>query len=289
MSRGKYKEIHLDYLREISDGKSNKEITKLFNDKFKMEVTESAIQTVRTRNRITNNIIRHQNQFSKEEEEYVEQIALGRSNREITEMLNDKFDKDRSVSSIVSLKHRRRILSFPNKGRKYKPEEIEYLKAISEGRSNREITKLFNQKFSDARTEDSISSIRYENGMVNRIKTQFEKGNKPVNWVPVGSERVTADGYTQVKVRDGHNHDNWKGKHIIMWEEEHGAIPDGSVVIFGDGDRTNLDISNLICVDRGKLAQLNKQDLIQSDAELTRTAVNILELQSKISERSREG
>lgn len=34
-------------------------------------------------------------------------------------------------------------------------------------------------------------------------KSMFKKGNIPHNLVPIGSERVTKDGYIEIKVRDG--------------------------------------------------------------------------------------
>ena len=38
--------------------------------------------------------------------------------------------------------------------------------------------------------------------------------------------------------------------HVITWQNEHGPVPDGKIVIFKDGNRNNLDIENLILVDR---------------------------------------
>lgn len=45
----KYTEEHIEYLREISQGRYIDEITKLFNEKFGMNLTESAISTLKAR------------------------------------------------------------------------------------------------------------------------------------------------------------------------------------------------------------------------------------------------
>ncbi|MEN6487843.1 MAG: HNH endonuclease [Smithella sp.] len=67
------------------------------------------------------------------------------------------------------------------------------------------------------------------------MATQFKKGNKPANWVPIGTERTNRDGYVEVKIADGRLNKNWKAKHIFIWETANGPVPKGHVVIFGDG------------------------------------------------------
>ncbi|WP_233095998.1 HNH endonuclease signature motif containing protein [Alicyclobacillus sp. SO9] len=103
--------------------------------------------------------------------------------------------------------------------------------------------------------------------------------------MPVGSERVNADDYVDIKIADPNR---WRGKHLIVWEEYHGRhVPKGHVVIFGDRNRRNFDPDNLILVSRAQLAVMNKQGLIQDHAELTRSGVIVADLYQKISQRKR--
>lgn len=89
--------------------------------------------------------------------------------------------------------------------------------------------------------------------------TQFKKGHKPHNYVPVGSERVNGDDYVDIKIADPNR---WRGKHLIVWEEQNGRpVPKGHAVIFGDGNRRNFERDNLILVSRGQLAIMNKNGL----------------------------
>ena len=89
-------------------------------------------------------------------------------------------------------------------------------------------------------------------------QTQFKAGSIPFNLMPVGSERVVADGYLYRKISDKPQQclpgtiDNgrWKAVHRINWEEANGPIPDGAVISFIDGNRLNVHISNLILLDR---------------------------------------
>lgn len=116
--------------------------------------------------------------------------------------------------------------------------------------------------------------------------TQFKKGNKPHNYVPVGSERVNADGYVDIKIAEPNR---WRGKHLIVWEQHNGRpVPKGHAVIFGDRNRRNFDPDNLVLVSRSQLATMNKMNLIRDDADLTRTGVILADIYQKISQRKSE-
>lgn len=77
-------------------------------------------------------------------------------------------------------------------------------------------------------------------------ETQFKKGNKPHNTVEVGFERITKDGYLEVKVGDfDDSTKNFQLKHRLVWESVNGPIPENYQVRFIDGDKTNFEITNL--------------------------------------------
>jgi len=81
-------------------------------------------------------------------------------------------------------------------------------------------------------------------------KTRFKKGQDPHNTVPIGTERISKDGYIEVKVRHlkgkGSNNANFEFKHRIIYEENFGPIPEGMIVEFLDGDKLNFEPSNFI-------------------------------------------
>lgn len=88
-------------------------------------------------------------------------------------------------------------------------------------------------------------------------ETQFEKGNKPHNYMPVGSERLL-EGYLQRKISDtGYPPRDWKFVHRLLWEETNGSVPPGHVVIFIDGDKGNIDLANLRLASRSELGRRN--------------------------------
>lgn len=87
--------------------------------------------------------------------------------------------------------------------------------------------------------------------------TFFKKGNVPVNIVPVGTERITDDGYIEIKVKDGSLQKNWRLKHRIVWEQHNGPIPKGYNVQFKDGNRQNVAIDNLYIISRSDQLKKN--------------------------------
>jgi len=72
--------------------------------------------------------------------------------------------------------------------------------------------------------------------------TEFKKGQMPHNYKPVGSERITKDGYRERKVADPKK---WKAVHLLVWEEHYGPVLPKHKIVFKTNDRLNCDITNL--------------------------------------------
>lgn len=88
-------------------------------------------------------------------------------------------------------------------------------------------------------------------------ETQFKKGVRPHTWRPLGHERM-CDGYLQRKVQDtGYTPDDYRPVHRLMWEEAHGPIPPGQVVVFKDGNRKHIALDNLELITRQELQRRN--------------------------------
>ncbi|MGC4386948.1 HNH endonuclease signature motif containing protein, partial [Streptococcus suis] len=76
----------------------------------------------------------------------------------------------------------------------------------------------------------------------------------------------------------------WERVHLLVWREHHGPVPEGHIIVFLDGDKTNVDISNLACVNRSDIAQMNKNRYFDSDPETTKAAIGLVQLQRKVKE-----
>lgn len=189
-------------------------------------------------------------------------------------------------------------------GHQYTTEEQRFMAEYVPGHSYREIQKAFTEKFgweiSLSQVNSYIGNHRLSTGRTGRFqkgqeppnkgkkgvcaagceKTWFKKGHIPANYRPVGSERVNADGYIEVKVADPNK---WKLKHRVVWESVNGKIPKGYIIIFRDNDKTNVNIENLLLIMRGTHAVLNHTGLCEYSGEFKETAICIAELKAATS------
>ena len=168
---------------------------------------------------------------------------------------------------------------------KYTQSMLEWVQANQADITRAELTVLFNDKFDmnlgkgtlwalcTRKGWKSNNSGRIEKGAVpwNRDKkggyiganaTSFKKGNRPKNHRSVGSERTTVDGYIEVKIAEPRT---WRLKHISVWENLNGRLPDSHVIRLLHGDKTNCEPSNLFCISRGAHATSNKRNKANTD------------------------
>jgi hypothetical protein len=90
-------------------------------------------------------------------------------------------------------------------------------------------------------------------------KSEFKKGSKPVNTLPIGTIKIMDDGYQYIKINDdpGRKAKRWRPCHHLLWEEHHGKIPKDFIVIFKDKNQMNIIIENLECISRIELMKRN--------------------------------
>lgn len=87
-------------------------------------------------------------------------------------------------------------------------------------------------------------------------ETQFKKGRAAQdahNYLPIGSERLSKDGYLERKVTDNPAlvpARRWEFVHRLLWTAAHGPIPADHMVEFRDGDKTHIALDNLELVSR---------------------------------------
>jgi hypothetical protein len=192
-------------------------------------------------------------------------------------------------------------------------DEILFIKRKIAGRSYAEMTELFNRQFGlrgkKKLTLEQMKGVlgrnKLRNGRDGRIqpwqiphnkgkkgywppgceKGWFQHSVMPWNYRPVGSERINADGYFEIKTR---NPKTWKAKHLIIWEKAHGKVPRGHAIIFADGNRLNVCLGNLLMVSREELLVMNHLGLISADKDLTKIGKSIADIKLLIAERKRE-
>lgn len=100
-------------------------------------------------------------------------------------------------------------------------------------------------------------------------ETQFKKGQRcgqaALNWKPVGTISIDAEGFRRIKVREAlpgeacgfGNSAAWPLLHRWTWQQAHGPVPPGYKIAFLDGDRGNCDLKNLEPISEADLMRRN--------------------------------
>lgn len=92
-------------------------------------------------------------------------------------------------------------------------------------------------------------------------KGWFRKGSRngvaAEKYQPIGTERLSKDGYLERKIHDGMPlQSRWRAVHLVEWEKLNGPVPEGHALKCLDGDRTNTDPANWTLVPRALLPRL---------------------------------
>ena len=184
----------------------------------------------------------------------------------------------------------------------FTPEMIKVLK--QHGSSSRaDIANLINSKFGSSVTARQVQAkcndlglkagsngqfgkgqTSWNKGIKNSTgfsSTRYKKGNVPATARPVGYERINADGHIEIKVEGERQ---MICKHRWVWEQAHGPVPEGYVVSFKNGIKTDCRIENLILLTRAELVRLNQSFIKLSTPETHETCVLLAKLKSKAHE-----
>ena len=255
--------------------------------------------------------------YPNEVKAFIAENVKGMTAKGLAELVNVEFGTDFTESKMRAYKSNHKLKSGIGQGipagipTKLYPEKVrKFILERYTGVGHQAMADLLNQTFGTGYTKEQMKAyyarFKLDSGLRGYFKkghtpfnkgmkglsqggeqTQFKKGNKPANWMPVGSERVNADGYVDIKIQDGKLQKNWKAKHIIIWEETYGPVPEGHVVIFADGNKLNVALENLLLISRRELAVMNKRGLIVGDPDLTRMGKVVANVILKIGERKK--
>ena len=102
--------------------------------------------------------------------------------------------------------------------------------------------------------------------------------NTTVRAKPAGYVGRISNGYPQVK----NEHGEWVPQGRYEYAKQNGMIPKGRVVIFLDGDNSNVSRENLAAIPRGHQGLMTVHGFWSKEPELTRAGVLWVDLYSRI-------
>lgn len=193
--------------------------------------------------------------FSKEEKEYLLKIYKGRTCKEVVTLINLKFETDHKWEEVQGFKSRNKLRS--------------------------EIDSRFKKGIIPHNKEKKWDEYLTKEQQEKAKQTCFKKGHIPKHKKEIGAERITIDGYIEVKIAEPNK---WALKHRLVYEETYGKIPKGMNLIFADGNKLNLELDNLLLVTDNELLRMNRNKLIKEDKELTKSGLALTKLMNKMYE-----
>lgn len=254
-----YTDEQRKFFEDFVSGHTIKEIVEEFNRRFNAQISLKKVRAYMKNNGLKNGLQHHKvpkgesKVFPKEVTDFIIQNNYGKSAIEIMELVNNVFKTDYKINQIKGFRKNHKLISG--------------------------ISGQF--------TRGHVSANKGRKGYCppGSEKGWFQKGHVPYNHLKLGTEIIDINGYHKIKIGEPNV---WKFKHIIVWEEHNGKVPEGCNIIFSDGNKDNCDISNLMCITRAENAIMNKQGLRFGNAELTEKGLLIAKLKHKTSELSRE-
>lgn len=198
---------------------------------------------------------------------------------------------------------------------KFTSEQLDFIRSGYKVHTLDNLTILFEEEFGLGKSVLSIRACTKNHSMKSGRTGQFEKGNKPwnegtigvmkgsstsfsnghvpANIKPIGYERICVkDGFILIKVDEINPRTGFKGrfrhKHIVVFEETYGPVPEGHVVRLIDGDKMNCEPENLMAIPRKIHLQLNRTGYKDVPEKYRHIALTIVKLEVKAYEKVRE-
>jgi hypothetical protein len=225
--------------------------------------------------------------YAEEEKSFLRENAEKCTYPELVEMFADNFGVQVTLCGLQQ--YCRKILGVKCRTNRhvFNDTEKEWLKLNIDKGTYEEIATLFNTAFGTNVSKQSISDVCTKRM---HLRKSENKGNfcshQERKKLPVGTERKY-NGYWHIKVDDKYHEgittrrlfaENWKLKQVYVYEQAHGKIPDGSIVVFLDNDNENFSLENLYCIDKKILSVMNSNSWFKKDPSLTLTAIKWCEL-----------
>ena len=255
-------EVH-EFVKEMAPKLRDRELAVACNEKLGTSFTASSMKAFRGNHGYRNykgkwtseEYWKYQTKYPKGMYEFIRDNSWHVPNKDMAEIVNKKFGTDFTPQRMKAFRQRNRIKSG--------------------------LTGWYQRGHEPGTKGKTIEEIcKHDPEKIARVKASwFPKGHQPHNGYPVGTIVANADGYLiRKKQMEGTLWERWEFLHRVVWEEHNGPIPDGKMVIFRDGDRSNCDISNLMLVTKGENAALNRLGLRSEDPDLLDTGLAVVRL-----------
>lgn len=160
------------------------------------------------------------------------------------------------------------------------PEMERWMLDHDHGQRTDELRREWRERWGFDLSRGQVNLFRASHGT--QTRRDHRGGRHPA---PLYTEREGKDGYVVIKVRERAmvpmSKDNWVLKHVWVWEQANGPLPEGHVVYFADGDKRNFSPENLVAVPQRVVALINSPGAPRwHDAKSLRACVALAQVKS---------
>ena len=196
--------------------------------------------------------------YPEEVQNYIREHYATMPHKNLVQRIREQFGCAVTLGGMRSWASKNGVLKFPD----YTKEQEQWIIDHADDYINSVgLAEAYNRQFGTDQTPDRILA------KLHRLMPDHQygwSGGKPkgegssVTAKPIGSETFKG-GYWWIKIADNplpknytgdQRRKNWQQKHRVIYENAHGPIPEGHLVVFLDGDRNNFDLDNLYCCPR---------------------------------------
>lgn len=252
------------FIMEHSEEYSLAEMAAELKTRFNFEKSQSSLKALYSNRHLhtkprKGRMMPQSSKFPVEMHAYIRQITPGRSYKEITALINEKFGDETISEKSVKTYLRNHKLSTGRTGH-FEKGHIPW----SKGKKIEEIIK------------DPEKRKNY-------YASQFKPGHKPINLLPVGSIVKNREGYLlRKKQMEGSQWERWEMLHRAVWEEHNGKIPEGMIVTFKDGNREHCSIDNLALATQAENVLMTNKGFRSEDPDLTMAGLTVIRIDQQL-------
>ena len=255
--------------------------------------------------------------YTTQQIEFLRTTYLSMKIRDLTQVFNKQFGMSKTEMQIKSTLKNHKIKCGRKPKDRLKPrfllyteDQAQFIRDNYTGRSIKEMTLIFNERFGTDKTWQQIKTFVHNRGITSGRTGRFHRGHKPwnagtrgqgltgpnpgsfkegnvpPNRKPLGSERICSkDGFISIKIAERDPYTGfptrYKHKHAHIWEQANGPVPKGKVVAFIDSDKTNCEPENLMLISRAELLKLNRHGYKDAPDKLKPSILALAKLQVK--------
>ena len=198
-------------------------------------------------------------------------------------------DLGRTLSAVVSR------ASFLGLGKRpWTPEDEDQLRELYPHEDMADICRITQRTATALRARAAILGVKRVDSPNRKaahrahsehMKTKRARGYRNSTAVPIGTESMQG-GKLFRKVSDTGETRDWKLAHRLVWEELHGPIPAGHIIVFRDGNSQNLEPSNLEMITEAE--RMRRHSIVRYPREIHSAAVTLGFFKAKLKRLEKE-